>query len=466
MDDRAELPVGTYRVSELAEDLKAVLAEVYPQVWVVGEIQRLRTSSAGHLYFELVEKGAGDAIVGKLDCAVFRRDLTRARRALARTGQELGVGREIRCRGELDFYPAGGRLQFIVREIDAVFSLGLVERRRREILDRLRQAGLHDRNRGLAMAELPLRVGLVTSHGSAAYHDFVSSLEESGYAFELSFQHAPVQGSDAVHRVVRALEAMRVLPVDCLVVTRGGGARSDLAVFDSLEVAEAIARSPFPVLTGLGHETDESIADLVAHAAFKTPTKVAEHLVQRVAAVESRLERVATALARLGRLPVQRSRHRLEAVEARLPAAAGRVRQARRRLDELRARVATAARVGLGGASRRRAALAERLVLAAPRRVAVSRPRLAAVCRRIADLSSATVREESVRIAALARLAEELSPRRVLARGFSVTRTVEGRLVRSATELTVGDVVGTDVAGGSFESRVENFRDPQVEETK
>ena len=425
-------------------------------MWVAGEMQRLRTSSAGHVYFELVEKGPRDAIIGKLDCAIFRRDLTRVRSVLRRSGQELVEGREIRCRGDLDFYPAGGRLQFIVRDIDAVFSLGLMEQRRREVLEHLRKSGLHDRNRALEMPAVPLRIGLVTSEGSAAYHDFVSSLEESGYAFELRFVHAPVQGSDAAGRVARALEALRAIRVDCVVLTRGGGARSDLAAFDTREVAEAIATSPFPVLTGLGHEIDESIADSVAHAAFKTPTKVAEFLVLRVATVEARLDQIALALVRQGGLRLERSLHRLESMAARLPMVVGRVRLAGRRVEELRARTAGAARIAIDSARRHRREISDRLCRAAPRRLVESTPAVQALVRRVVDLARARVREERMRIESMARLTEELAPTRVLARGFSLTRGPDGKLVRSSTEVAVGERISTELAKGRVESRVES----------
>ena len=464
LETPAAYPEGTYRVSELGRDLKSVLAEVYPSVWVAGEVQRLRSSSAGHLYFELVEKGRGDEIVGRLDCALFRRDLSRVRPVLRRSGQELEEGREIRCRGDLDFYPRSGRLQLLIRDVDAVFSLGLMARRRREILAQLAASGLVDRNRELEMAAVPLRIGLVTSRDSAAYHDFVTSLEESGYAFALRFLHAPVQGEGAARRVVRALAAFRSIAVDCVVVTRGGGSRSDLAAFDTLEVARAIAESPFPVLTGLGHEIDESIADAVAHAAFKTPTKVAEFLVQRVAAFEAELDRLAVALRRQGLRPLERSRHRLESIAARLPALGGRVATLAHRVERLRSRALAAGRSAVDGAHRRRRELAGRLSRASVRRLADSSPMVELKVRRIGDLAAARVREHKVRMTALERLCHELGPERVLARGFSLTRREDGRLVRRAAELAMGETITTRLAEGSLASRVERLMESENRE--
>ncbi|MEM8933823.1 MAG: exodeoxyribonuclease VII large subunit, partial [Acidobacteriota bacterium] len=145
-----------------------MLGEVFPGLWVRGEIQRLRNSRPGHLYFELVEKGRGDQIVGKLDAVAWRTDHQRIRRQLDREGHRLAEGQEIRCWGGVDFWGPGGRLQFVVREIDPLFTLGHLERRRRETLDALRAAGLLELNGGLDLSPVPLSIGLVTSEGSAA----------------------------------------------------------------------------------------------------------------------------------------------------------------------------------------------------------------------------------------------------------------------------------------------------------
>ena len=162
--------------------------------------------------------------------------------------------------------------------MDPAFTLGLLERRRRETLAALAAAGLLEKNRALSLCDLPLTIGLVTSHGSAAYHDFLSGLSESGYGFRVIFIHAAMQGRDAEREVASALASLAGIGIDCAVLIRGGGSRTDLAAFDSRRIAEAIAGAPFPVLTGLGHEIDRSIADMTAPTAFKTPTTVAEFL--------------------------------------------------------------------------------------------------------------------------------------------------------------------------------------------
>jgi exodeoxyribonuclease VII large subunit len=423
-------------------------------VWVAGEMHRIRRSSNGHLYFELVEKGTDDDIVGRLEGVIFRLDLQRVARLLRRSGQDLEEGREVRCRGSIDVFAPGGRLQLVVREVDPVFSLGMLERRRRELLAELKASGLFDRNRAVAVPALPLRIGLVTSLDSAAYHDFVSSLDQSGYGFEVVLAATPVQGQGAESRVAAALHALRSAGVGCAVLVRGGGARSDLQIFDSRVVAEAIARAPFAVLTGLGHEIDQSVADLVAHASFKTPTMVAEFLVGRLKVAESRVHDLERGLVRAGRLPVARAALRTASFERRLHLASDRVNECARRLEALRAHAAAGARLRVRAADRQTRELEARLERAAPRALAARLPLAERLSRRIVERVEERLRRESARVAALERLAAGLQPERTLQRGFSITRTAEGVLLRDAAAVGPGDRIVTVLAAGRVDSTV------------
>jgi len=423
----------TYTVSRLGAEVRDFLGQAFRGVWVMGEVRRPRANPRGHLYFELVEQGEDDAILGRLDAVVFRGDLPQVRRALRQAGLELDEGVAIRCRADVDFYPQGGRLQLVVRAIDPVFTLGLLARRRRETLAALAAAGLLERNRSLPLAELPLCVGLVTSQGSAAFHDFLATLRESGYGFRVFFVHAAVQGPGAERELLAALAAVGDRGCDCVALVRGGGARSDLQVFDSRRLAEAVALLPLPVLTGLGHEIDESIVDRVAHTAFKTPTKVAEHLVGLVVAGEQAVERLRRDLGRAARRPLERAAAALAGAE----------------------RGAALAETRLLAADTRVATLAERLQAAAPRRLERSRRAPMLIGQRLVDLARGRLREAGAQVRGLSRLAAGLRPERTLRRGYSITRTAAGRLLRGPEEVAPGERLATQLAGGVVRSRVE-----------
>ena len=422
---------------------------------MAGEVNRVRVSQRGHLYFELIEKGDNDQIEGKLEAVAWRTDHQRIRQQLAAAGLEIGEGQTIRCRGGVDFYPPFGRLQLVVREVDPVFMAGLLARRRQEVLDSLVARGLIERNRQKTLSELPLRIALITSDGSAAYHDFLSSLEESGYGFQVYFIHAAVQGKEAERELTSALEMLSSLTVDCAVLIRGGGSRADLAVFDSQAVAEAVAVTPVPVLTGLGHEIDQAVADLVANAAFKTPTKVAEFLVERVATEERRLVELRAALVRQslgllrqGRESLGRAQRSLGLVRLRLTSATVRLGQ----LSEVLPRVA---QWSVEKQSHRLGALHQRLAEAGPRRLVRARRESDLVVERMVVRAEASWREKWAVIEGWERLCRQLSPERTLERGFSVTRDSKGKLLRQPGDVVAGERITSQLAGGRLASRVE-----------
>jgi len=445
----------TYSVRELCGDVRDFLQQAFSAVWVAGEINRLRRHQRGHLYFELIEKGDEDEIVGKLEAVAWRGDYQRIHRSLADTGQELAEGQQIRCRGSVDFYAPFGRLQLVVREVDPVFTLGLLAKRRQETLDALTAAGLLTRNRDHPLPEVPLRLALITSEGSAAYHDFLSTLSESGFGFQVFFVHASVQGREAEKEVASALGALAGLEVDCAVLIRGGGSRADLAVFDSRRIAEAVARAPLPVLTGLGHEIDESISDMVAHTALKTPTKVAEFLVERLRAADLRVAEVRRALKREALEPLRLGREAVGRAERGLALA-------RFRLSEASTRVAHVARM-LSGAIERRLRdaaarleeLRQRLIVIAPIRLEQQAWAPERLAEQLVARTGGKLRELAVRLEGWEMICRQLAPEKTLQRGFSITRDSRGKLVMHPREVDPGDLIRTELAQGKLKSRVE-----------
>jgi exodeoxyribonuclease VII large subunit len=445
----------TYAVSRLCADIHDLLAEALPEVWVSGELQRYSESRAGHAYMELVEKGDDDQIVGKLSAVIWRGDMRRIRPSLARAGQALADGQEIRCRGRVDFYPAGGRLQLMISEVDPTFTLGRLELARRETLEALRQAGLLEANKSLELPSPPLDLALITSADSAAFHDFMSTLQESGYGFRVHFIHASVQGAAAEREVVSALKAAAALPVDCIALVRGGGARSDLAVFDARAVAETVARCSRPVLAGLGHQIDQSVVDQVAHTSLKTPTKAAESLVERVRTCEADLDRIATDLRHHSLGHLRRVREWLGRSERGFEMVALRLVSRRQRLEHLTQSLVRAAGVVLDRQARSRQALGLRLAEAAPRLLSRSARQPHEVGPRIARAAQRRLATATERLEGYARVRHTLSPERTLQRGFSITLDEQGQVLRSAAGAAAGTRITSRLADGELISRVE-----------
>ena len=285
----------SFTVAELGERIKQVLNDAFgDELWVEGEIRNLSRARSGHMYFDLVEPepdgSAGRQPEATVSVALFRFNRERVEETLRRHGgMAMEDGMKIRIQAKLDFWPPGGRLQLYMSGIDPNFTLGELEAERLRLLEKLHDEGLLTKNRSVSFPVAPLRIGLVTSNGSAAHHDFWDELVNSGLAWEVLLADTPVQGADAPPRIAAAIGAVGQAGVDVIAVVRGGGSRTDLVAFDNELVARAIAAASVPVVTGVGHEIDRTIADEVAHEAQKTPTACAVFI---VSAARAHLESV------------------------------------------------------------------------------------------------------------------------------------------------------------------------------
>ena len=250
-----------------------------------GEIQGWNERGA-HAYFTLADDTPGRQAVVRVQ--FFANARMRLRPLLQKYRLRLGDGMKVRIFGHLDFYAPSGQLGLKMSDLDPRFTLGDLAQQREQVLRRLAADGSLDANGRRRLSAVPLRVGVVSSAGTAAWHDFHDELVRSGFGFQLVLADTRVQGPEAGRRVTRAVQALSIHAVqrglDAIVVIRGGGSRNELATFDAETIARAIAAAPVPVLTGLGHEIDRSVADEVAHTSLKTPTACAGHLVDAVRA--------------------------------------------------------------------------------------------------------------------------------------------------------------------------------------
>jgi len=457
-DDDGE-PEPTFSVGELNGAVRDALKRSFPaDVWVRGEVQNLKRHASGHTYFTLVEKGGrGDRPVARLDVALFRDDgRTVVRRLRDTPGAELGNDVEVRIRGKVTLYPEQGRYQLVMSDIDPVFTVGGIAANRERVLRALAAEGLLDHNARHVLAPVPLRVGLVTSVGSAAYHDFVQELELSGYAWQVGVVDVRVQGSAAARRIKYGLNVFAGLDVDVVVLVRGGGARADLAPFDTELVARAIAEMPVPVITGVGHEIDRSVADEVAHTARKTPTACAQTLVEQV-------RRFDDALADSARVVAATARRRAQLAQRELDDAARRVRRsvpvaiAREQalLDRHHGRVDELARLRTGESARRLDRAAQRVGERGRRITRDARQLLEQRERAVAASAGHRLDLAALRLDAHESTVRALDPRRVLERGYTITRDELGRVVRHAADAVAGALIVTELTDGRVASRVE-----------
>ncbi|MEN2284425.1 exodeoxyribonuclease VII large subunit [Algoriphagus sp. SE2] len=271
-------------ISELNQLIQQVIdSELDPVYWVIGEISDFRLSPQGHAYFEIVEK-VGNKIEAKLRANLWQFTY----RAIASkfesvTGTGLKNGMKILAQVAINFHPLYG-LSINIKDIDPSFSLGERARIKQETIDRLTREGMIGLNRSHDLPAVVQKIGIISSATAAGYGDFINQLDSNPGGYKIYHKLFPslMQGNEAAANIIRAIEiaenAKEELGLEALVIIRGGGAQIDLDCFDEYTLALKIATCSLPIFTGIGHERDETIADLVSHSRLKTPTAVAEFI--------------------------------------------------------------------------------------------------------------------------------------------------------------------------------------------
>jgi exodeoxyribonuclease VII large subunit len=284
-----------FTLFELNEHLRRIIALNLPDpVWVSCELGQVK-ESRGHVYLTLVEKSAdSDAVVAQSEAVLWATNLRRivANLGTSLVGQLLQEGIQLKIKAKVEFHERYG-MKLSVDDIDPAHTLGLIEAQRREMLHQLEREGLVHLNAERPLPSVIQRIALISSATAAGLVDFTEQLSSNqyGYRFDLRLHEAAMQGRNMAEEVVQHFQNLhkKKSHFDVAVLVRGGGSRLDLADFDNYELAKAIALCPLPVLTGIGHEIDETLADLVAGMSLKTPTAVAEFIIQHNLAFEHKL---------------------------------------------------------------------------------------------------------------------------------------------------------------------------------
>ncbi|MBN2608808.1 MAG: exodeoxyribonuclease VII large subunit [Candidatus Fermentibacteraceae bacterium] len=443
-----------------------LLSTVFPQpVWVRGEIAEVSgTNTRGHSYFRLCEPspdGMGQPLA-VIDCALFAGSRPDIVRSFAREGQvfQLKEGMTVRVRGTVTIWDRGGRYQLIVDDIDPSWSMGDQAMKLRRLVDRLRGEGVLQANGQLDMSPAPLRIGLVTSRESAASQDFLQGLKDSGYPFRVYAAWASMQGENTAGSVIGAFNRLLTVPdLDAVVLTRGGGSATDLAWFNDEHIAGVISQVPWPVISGIGHETDSTLPDFVSHTSVKTPTQCAEFLVNRVAdflanidslavvlhrsasrrlaGIREGLSSLASVISRTGVMAFRMERHRLGALQDLLERSVkGAVKGAVSDLSDISAAFR---RVLETGTVRRYA----RELHGLRRNLSVSaRQRLALALSRLEGLRAAVSGNDPIRL---------------YGRGWATVRNSDGELLRSIEDTSLKEMIEVTLRDGRLHARTERI---------
>jgi exodeoxyribonuclease VII large subunit len=284
------------KLSELNGRVKKTIGETFTSpIWVIGEISELKTNRSGHCYLVLIEKEEnGDAIIAQARATIWSYTFRMLQPYFeSTTGQQLTEGLKVLVSVSVEFHELYG-FSLNIRDIDPTYTLGDMARRRREIIIRLKSEGVFEMNKELTLPLCPQRIAIISSPTAAGYQDFVDQLTNNSgnYQFHVRLFPAIMQGNQAEGSIISALEQIYLYEnfFDAVVIIRGGGSQADLSCFDNYNLAYYITQFPLPVITGIGHEKDDSIVDMVAHTRLKTPTAVAEFLISGVIQFDQHLE--------------------------------------------------------------------------------------------------------------------------------------------------------------------------------
>lgn len=283
-------------LSELNQLIRQTLdRNLSPSYWIVAEIGELRDSVKGHAYLELVEK-SGNHLIAKIKANIWSYTYQgiRSRFRIA-AGQSLGNGMKILALVNVQFHEIYG-LSLTIKDIDPNYTVGERARKKQETIDQLTKEGLIHLNKQFVLPLVPQRLAVISSPTAAGYGDFINQLQNNSQGFHVHHQlyHATMQGNEASSSIIKAIASIEAdlleKDYDLLIIIRGGGATTDMDCFDDYELARAIANTSLPVVTGIGHERDECVADLVANTKMKTPTAVAEFVLSGFRDFEDQLE--------------------------------------------------------------------------------------------------------------------------------------------------------------------------------
>lgn len=415
---------------------EAIEEYVTDEYWVEAELASAH-ESGGHCYMELIQKEDGsNTPIARASARCWRSTWALLKPHFEReTGQTLRGGLKVLLQVYPQFHENFG-FSWIVTDIDPTYTLGDMARRRQEIIRRLKEEGVFDLNKELELPLFAQHIAVISSDSAAGYGDFCKQLSENkqGFKFAVELFSAVMQGEQVEQTVIAALNEIneRREDFDCVVIIRGGGSTSDLSGFDTLALAENVANFPLPVITGIGHDRDESVLDMVSHTRVKTPTAAAAFLIEHLQDVYSLI---------------------VEAEEDVIRCVTDRLQKERLRIDRLIELLPKQLAAFLTAQHARLGRLIELL------------PRQTAACltgqRGNLDLLAATMRsvlerrmlQENHRMELLEHRVDAVNPEKLLQRGYSITRS-NGRVVRSPEQLKAGDEIETTMEKGTIKSVV------------
>ncbi|KIV71403.1 Exodeoxyribonuclease VII large subunit [Pseudomonas sp. FeS53a] len=430
-------------VSQLNQRARHLLEDVFPQVWVEGEISNLARPASGHLYFTLKDSQA------QVRCALFRQNALKVRQALR-------DGLAVKVRGKVSLFEGRGDYQMIADAVEPAGD-GALRLAFEALKEKLAGEGLFATERKRPLPAHPQRVGIVTSPTGAVIRDIISVFRRRAPQVSLTLVPTAVQGREATAQIVRALALADAQGFDALILARGGGSLEDLWCFNEEAVARAVATCKTPIVSAVGHETDVSISDFVADVRAPTPSAAAELLAPDSSGLRQRLEGLERRLQLRMRQLIAHQHLRLDGLTRRLRHPGERLRQQAQRLDDLEMRLQRALDRQVSQRREHLARLETRLAAQHPgRALGLLRQRLNALAARLPRAMRETLGTRRLELQSQVQTLHAFSPLATLGRGYSILLDERGQAIRSASQTQPGQRLKARLGEGELEVRVED----------
>ena len=431
-----QLHLSLYELNSLVRDvIDASLPDSY---WVEAELSEAREGYGGHCYMELIEKDErSNTPIAKAHASCWRNRWMLIKPHFERiTGQRIHAGMKVLLKVHAQFHENYG-FSWIVDDIDPNYTMGDMARKRMEIVNTLKEEGVFELQKELRLPMFCQRIAVISSATAAGYGDFCNQLADNGYGLQFSTALFPatMQGEGVEQSVISALNRINAAYEnwDCVVIIRGGGATSDLSGFDTLELAENVANFPLPIITGIGHERDESVLDMISYQRVKTPTAAAAFLIDHLTEVYARVEDAQETIVNYVNRRLQVERMRFERLSCQIPT--------------LFSLVKTKQNARLDG-------MMNELKLYVQTKLSAAQRKLEVVSSNVQPILERKLLNESHRLQMLEQRMKAQNPELLLKRGYSITLK-DGKSVRDASSLQKGDVLETRFAKGQVKSVVE-----------
>ena len=431
-----------YQLQKLIEN--AINNTLEPSYWVVAEISELKVNGSGHCYLELVEKSNNSHLPkAKARAAIWANKYEVLKQLFEQqTGSSLKNGMSVLVNVRITFHPAYG-LSYIIENIDATYTLGDIERQRQLTIERLQKDGVFDMNKQCLPGVIFKKIAVISSSKAAGYTDFMKEIEDNvfGYKYEIHTYEAVMQGDAVMASVLGAFDNIynyseEFAPYDIVVIIRGGGSTSDLACFDSYEIADYVAQFPFPILAGIGHDKDVSVVDMVAYKSLKTPTAVAQYIVETTRSYELKLNDYMTQIYNLSQLLVSQHKELLH-----------------KRGNE----IYTLSNSALSKTNQKLDRLSNTLIRSVDNIISIEHQRLDNNSNKIKNTAKYAISNQYNKIALQESKIEQFNPQRILSLGYAIVK-VAGKSVSSTNGIKENDSITIQCVDGKVNGVLTNIK--------